>query len=133
MLYGGSAMLGYDLIFFLLRHHDEGNNRPRVIDHLIAMSVLGTAGGFLAFNTIQGAFGGFLFVGLNVGLLSWWVMKMGNKPLAMPGAALIYYDDDVTPEEKQRFEMQDHHQILAHNMCRTPGYGLAQLSQKYEL
>ena len=57
-------MLGYDLVIFLLRHHDECNQRPKIFDHLIAMSVLGTAGGFIATNTFQGAFGGFLFFGL---------------------------------------------------------------------
>ena len=132
MMYGGSAFLGYDLIIEFWRHHDEGNPRPMILDHLFATSVIGTVGGFLATNTIRGAFQGFLWFGLNVGFLSYWAMKMGMRPASAPGSVLMYYEQDVTKEERERFEMQDQIQILAHNMCTKPGYGLEQLQQKFE-
>ena len=53
---GGSAFLGYDLITEFLRHHDETNLRPKLLDHLLAMSILGTVGGFIASNSVKGAF-----------------------------------------------------------------------------
>ena len=56
MALGASAFLGYDLIMEFMRHHDETNPRPKIIDHLITMSIIGTAGGLLATNTVRGAF-----------------------------------------------------------------------------
>lgn len=75
MLYGGSAFLGYDLIREFLVHHDHTNLRPKIIDHLIATSTIGTIAGLVATNTVRGAFQGFLFIGLNAGLISWWYMQ----------------------------------------------------------
>lgn len=98
MLLGGSLFLGYDLIIDFLRHHDETNPRPMIFDHLLAMSTLGTVGGFIATNSLQGAFAGFLFFGINVGLLTYWGMTMGNKPLSGPAPMLTYYEDGVTQE-----------------------------------
>jgi len=133
MLIGGSTFFGYDLIIYLMRHHDETNMRPMIVDHLIAMSTIGTIGGFVATNTLHGAFAGFLFFGINFGLLSYWGMTMGNKPLTGPAPVLMYYDDDVTKEEKERFEMQDQINILAHNMMSKPAYGLVDITQKFEM
>ena len=118
MGYGGAAVLGYDLIREFMRHHDETNMRPKVVDHLIAMSIIGASGGFIATNTIRGAFQGFLFIGLNFGLMSWWWQSMGTRPGAIPAGNYFYYDADVTPEEKERLEMEDQVQILAYNMCK---------------
>ena len=129
---GASVFVGYDLIIEFMRHHDELNKRPMIIDHLVAMSLIGTVGGWMATNTIQGAFGGFLFFGLNVGFLSYWAMKQGTRPAAGPTAVQFYYDKDVTPEEKERFEMLDQVDILAHNMGSQPGYGLVQVGHAFE-
>ncbi len=133
MMVGGSIFLGYDLVFDFLRHHDETNLRPKVIDHLIAMSLIGTVGGFMATNSIRGAFQGFLFFGLNLGLLSYWAMTMGTRPNAGQASQLVYYDADVTKEEKERLEMQDQLEILTYNMLSKPAYGLADVSQKFEM
>ena len=50
-LYAGSLALGYQLIIDFLRHHDEANMRPEVVDHMIAMTLLGTISGFMIGNT----------------------------------------------------------------------------------
>ena len=106
MIYGGSFFLGYDLIIeFLFRHHDENNLRPRIIEHVAAMCILGTIGGFIATNTIRGSFAGFLGFGLNGGFWSYWLMSMGNKPGASLAPPCIYYEADVSKEERERFEM----------------------------
>ena len=39
----------------------------------------------------------------------------------------MYYEADVTPEEKERYEMMDQTEILAYNMSRKPGYGMIEL------
>ena len=109
MAIGASVFVGYDLILEFMRHHDETNLRPKIIDHLTAMSVIGTVGGFYATNTIRGAAQGFLFFGINFGFLSWWYMQMGGfRPggrMARP--ASFFYDADVSKEEKERIEMLD--------------------------
>ncbi len=133
MMVGGSVFLAYDLIFDFLRHHDETNMRPKIIDHVFAMSCIGTVGGFMATNSIRGAFQGFLFVGLNLGFMSYWAMTMGNRPNAGQASALIYYDADVSKEEKERLEMQDQLDILTYNMMSKPAYGLADVSTKFEV
>jgi len=123
MAYGAAAFLSYDLITEFLRHHDETNLRPKLLDHLLAMSLIGTGAGFIASNSIRGAFQGFLFIGLNVGFLSYWAMKQAVRPGGGRAPAHIYYDADVTKEEKERIEMMDQVDILAHNMSIKPAYG----------
>ena len=43
-------------------------------------------------------------------------MNMGNKPGCQKAAPYIYYEADVTPEEKERYEMMDQTEIMAFNM-----------------
>lgn len=131
MAIGGSVFLGYDLITEYIRGHETATH-PRILDHLAATCIIGTIGGAYATNSIRGAAQGFLFIGLNLGLLSHWLMEMGTKP----GAALqkpvsYHYDPDVTKEEKERIEMLDQLDILAYNMSKDPGYGMIQINQKF--
>jgi len=65
-------------------------------------------------------------------MLTYWGMLEGTQPGTKATACKFYYDDDVTPEEKERFEMLDQQHILANNMMKRPGYGLIQLNAKYE-
>ena len=44
------------------------------------------------------------------------MMSMGNRPGSGFAAPHIYYEADVTPEEKERYEMMDQTEILAFNM-----------------
>ena len=116
MLAGGAFFLGYDLINeYLFRHHEESNLRPKLIEHVTAMAILGSIGGFMAFNTLNGGWVGFL-MGIHTGLLSGWVLSLGFKPGSSAGTPLIYYEADVSPEEKERIEMMDQTEILAFNM-----------------
>ena len=59
-------------------------------------------------------------------------MKRGTRPGSGAGPMLHYYEKDVTPEEKERYEMEDQLNILAHNLRSRPGYGLVQLNQSYQ-
>ena len=96
MITGGSVFLGYDVLMEWMRHHDETNLRPKIVDHLITMSIIGSIGGFIATNSIRGAFQGFLFFGLNLGLLTYWAMSMGMRPGAGPATPSIFYEAGVT-------------------------------------
>ena len=40
-------------------------------------------------------------------MLSYWYMSVGTRPFAARAAPLIYYDADVSKEEKERIEMLD--------------------------
>ena len=55
---------------------------------------------------------------------------------ARPGQSIapshVYYDADVSKEEKERIEMLDQVNIQAYNLMKKPAYGLVQLNQKYE-
>ena len=132
MMAGGSAMLAYSFITEYLSLHEEANPRPRIIDHLIATSIIGFGAGAITFNSLRGGIQGFLFVGLNLGLLSWWFKSFSFRPGGASGHANIHYEKDVTPEEKERIEMMDQTEILAYNMSMQPGYGLVQLAQKHQ-
>ena len=43
-------------------------------------------------------------------------MSMGGRNGANIGAPQFYYEADVTPEEKERYEMMDQTEVLAFNM-----------------
>ena len=125
-------MLSYSIITEFFRSHEESHPRPRIIEHLIATCTIGFVGGCMATNTLRGGFQGFLFGGLNLGLLAWWFQNHTFRPGGGQGPANIAYDKDVTPEERERIEMMDQVQQLAHNMSIQPGYGIVQIEQKYQ-
>ena len=60
MAIGASLFLGYDLIIELFRHHDETNQRPMFVDHMIACGLIGMVGGYVYLNTIRGSLQGML-------------------------------------------------------------------------
>ena len=47
MMYGGAAGAFYTIAFDILRHHDETNLRPKLVDHTIVLTLLGMAAGAL--------------------------------------------------------------------------------------
>ena len=96
MMVGASIFLGYDILMEWMRHHDENNMRPKVVDHIIAMSIIGTIGGWMTTNSLRGAFQGFLFIGLNLGFLTYWAMTQGTRPGAALAPVNIYYEAGVT-------------------------------------
>ena len=77
MMYGASMFLSYDIITELLRHHDESNLRPQIVDHLFALALIGTGTGLTMTNTPAGALRGFLFFTIVLGPLSMWIKNLG--------------------------------------------------------
>ena len=59
-------------------------------------------------------------------------MQQGMRPGAGHGPANFYYEKDVTAEEKERIEMLDQVNILAHNLTSKPAYGMFKVSQRFE-
>ena len=106
MLYGGAAMFGYVFLYDVLRHHAETNLRPKIVDHAIALGIIGAAGGALTGSgsirrTIQGA----MFFTLTVAPMTWWLKLQGVHPGAYRKPVNMFYENNVTPEEVERFRM----------------------------
>merc|ERR1712061_614369 len=47
MLYGGTSFFFYTFTFDVLRHHAETNLRPKIVDHTLALGILGASLGAL--------------------------------------------------------------------------------------
>ena len=76
--YGGVAYFSYDFIVEFLKHHDENNLRPAVVDHIFAVTLISTIGTMAVTNNPKMALGAFIFSLVNVGPLSYWWTKMGT-------------------------------------------------------
>lgn len=118
MLYGGSAMLGYELVKDFMTHHNHTSNRPKIVDHLIAYTIIGGFAGALTgsggpMRMWQGAF----FFGSTLGPVTWWLMMQGGF---MPGQHRrphnIFYEDSCSTEEVARIRHLDEIENLAYNM-----------------
>lgn len=108
MMWGGGAAVGYGLLRELMRHHQDHIRRPKIIDHMIASCTIGTFVGVMNSGNMPlqtAMLYGFL-VGGTLGLVYWWGSFVG-----MPGSHLrhahIYYENDVKPEEVERYEAMD--------------------------
>ena len=77
MLYGGSAVLAYELITEQLRHHDENNLRPKLVDHVFALMIIGSVAGFMVSNSMLGAFRGFLVSTFFFAPTTYWFKSQG--------------------------------------------------------
>ena len=99
MLYVGSAFLSYDLITEMLRHHDENNLRPQIVDHTFALMIIGTIGGLMATNTLNGALVGWMVSTFALSPSLWWMKCNGLGHMSKTKPVNIFYQDDVTPEE----------------------------------
>jgi hypothetical protein len=105
---GGSLFLGYKLVFEFLRHHDETNLRPKYVDHLIAMALLGAVGAATMFGgSPRHMVSGALFMSTCIGWPMWWLNSLGMRPGQMAHHAGIYYQDDATKDEIERIVHQD--------------------------
>lgn len=114
----------YHLVHYWLRHHDETNLRPAIVDHTIAMSVIGIGcGGFILGGSPVAMFQGFLFSFFLASPITYWLKLQGMKPGSMNKQPSVYYVDGTTEEEISRFRHQDQIETLAHQMGALPGYG----------
>lgn len=123
MLIGGSITLSYQLIFDYLRHHEEANNdRPLLIDHTIACTLIGATtaglyGGFPRFWFTGGFVGGMM-----IAPMGWWLYKQGRLN-AQDRHANVFYEDTVTREEVERIQNVDAIESLGSALLAKPGYG----------
>jgi hypothetical protein len=77
---GASVMLGYNFILEFMRYHHETNNdRPLVIDHFVATTVITTFAGFLISGTPRALMQGFVLGTLLIAPMSWWAYVEGRN------------------------------------------------------
>lgn len=75
---GGGVFLTYAIIREILRHHQETLRRPKVIDHLVTCTLMGSFGSAIALSgnlptlLLNGA-----VVGSTIGLALWWISLAG--------------------------------------------------------
>ena len=75
---GAAAVTGYNFIHWYLRHHDEGNSRPLIYDHIIATSALGFVGGLLYASHPFMVFTSTFFSATIIAPGTWWALKLGG-------------------------------------------------------
>ena len=98
---GAGLVVSYHVICDYLRHHDEANSRPRFMDHMIATTTIGTFIGAMKlgspFHVACASFFSFALIGPT----SWWLkLNFRINPVRSPN---IFYTNDCTPEEVERF------------------------------
>jgi hypothetical protein len=52
-MFGGSIFLGYDLIFRIMRASEEATDRPLIVDHWVATTILSAYTGMVMTNCIE--------------------------------------------------------------------------------
>lgn len=118
---GASLTLSYQLINDFLRHHDETNSRPQFFDHMIATTLIGTGVGALVFNSPLSVFCSGFFSIMMVTPVTWWFKTSAR--LNPKRASNIFYENDCSKEEIERFRHQDVIENMGMQMLATPGYG----------
>ncbi len=94
------------------------------IDHTLAMMLVGGVAAATAFGgSPKHFFTGAIFAGWTLGPMLYWAKTQGMRPGAMYRPTKIYYTNDATKEEIERFRQQDTIDMLAHEMSARPGYG----------
>jgi len=73
---------------------------------------------------------GAVFGFVSIGPTLWWLkLNSGLDPHNRP--ATVFYENDATPEEIERFQQQDQIESLAWHMRGKPGFGYVQRDQRH--
>lgn len=119
---GGLALSGYHYLLWYIRHHDEANPRPAYLDHVAATTTILTASSlFIAKRPYYVGVTAFFSVML-VSPFSYWLMKNATIGTGRR-APNIFYQNDCTDEEIERYRHQDMIEEAAAIMKIEHGYG----------
>ena len=102
---GGMVTMSYTILTHLMRHHDEGNPRPMIFDHYAATTLVTMgATAYVATHPFHIFVAGFSSL-MIICPTSWWAMNQFRlNPMRSPN---IFYENNTTAEEVERFRMQD--------------------------
>ena len=123
-LIGGSLICGYHAIIDYMRHHEEANPRTAFFDHLTATTIMGTVTGAFFVGRPYHLFLCTFFSAVLVAPTVWWFKKAATFG-ANRQAPNIFYMNDCTDEEIERYRHQDMIEELAEEMRISNGYGYA--------
>ena len=121
-LAGGVALSGYHYLMWYMRHHDEANPRPMIIDHTIATVAMTTGASLFLAPRPWWVGMTALFSTVMVAPFSWWLMRKATMGSGRR-APNIFYQNDVTEEEIERYRHQDAIEEAASRMKLEHGYG----------
>lgn len=108
MLYGGTAFFFYTFTFDVLRHHAETNLRPKIVDHTLALGILGATTGALTGNgSLRRIVQGGMFFTLTIAPMTWWLKLQGTTMGSYHKPVNMFYQNDVTPDEVARYQAMD--------------------------
>ena len=74
---------------------------------------------------------GSVFGFVTLGPMMWWAMKNGTVG-SRDRPASVYYENNCTKEEIERFQQQDLIESMAWHMRGTPGYGFVQSDPRFQ-
>lgn len=118
---GAGILVSYQMTYDFLRHHDEANSRPYFFDHMIATTLIGTFFGALTMNHPLHVFCSGFFSAALVAPSLWWLSHVGR--LNSTRSSNVFYQNDCTQEEVDRFRHQDMIEHLGVRMLADPGFG----------
>jgi hypothetical protein len=104
VMVGAGALLSYNVIRDYLRHHEETNNdRPLIIDHVIALTTLAVLGGFFYGNSPRAVAVATVMSIFFFSPMSWWFMKHA-KVNNQVRSVNVFYEDSATPQDIERIQ-----------------------------
>lgn len=87
------------------------------------MTLLGGIGAACIAGSPRHVAAGAIFSALTLGPMIWWLKLQGNRPGQMNRPVNIFYTNDASKEEIERFTHEDQVDQLAFQMSTLPGYG----------
>jgi hypothetical protein len=85
-----------------------------IIDHTIAMTLIGGIGAACIGGGPKHMISGAIFSALTLGPIIYWLKLQGNAPGQMNRPANIFYTAEASKDEIERFTHEDQVEILAH-------------------
>ena len=128
-LMGGSIICVYKLIIDIMRHHRESDPYPAFVDHMISLTITSSAiAAFYATRPLHVGLTAF-FSCVLVSPFSWYFMKTATIGTNRMNPN-IFYQNDCTEEEIERYRHQDQIEEAACQMKLEQGYGLVSRSEQ---
>jgi hypothetical protein len=125
ILLGAGLFTAYDWLRWYFVHHQEGAGRPGFYDHMAASFILQTIGAFYYLSHPMPIIAAMVFSITIWSPTSWWLRSIMSLNQGKRHSN-IFYENDVTPDEVERFRNQDHIESLAWMMQTDQGAGYTQ-------
>lgn len=103
---GGALVTSYAMIRDYLRHHDEANGRPMFVDHMFTTTLLTTGISLFYASHPYSVIGTFFSSIVFLSPFTWWMML---RPEMDSNTTVnnVFYENNCTKEEIERYQMQD--------------------------